>query len=99
MMTKCVEFLVKIEENAAAVAALTPNLPVGKCTIHVFNIETDEQVFLLKNRNRKRITSLSISEYLNNEDTRLNKSRRQLLQDEMTEHDIKKVKIIVCPID
>lgn len=97
-MLKCVEFFVKVEENAAEVAAaLTPNLPVGKCTIQVFNNETNQAVFLLQNPNQLRTTALPIETYFRNPGNANNVYRWLLLQNEMIENNIKVVRIVVCP--
>jgi hypothetical protein len=100
-MLKCVEFLVKVEENAADVAALTLNLPVGKCTIQVFNNETNHAVFYTASgRHIRNINTINrtVSQYFNSTDEKQDRiSRWKLLQNEMIANNIKVVKIIVCP--
>lgn len=100
-MKKCVEFFVKVEENAAEVAALTPNLPVGPCTIQVFDNVTNNAVFFLAGgghiRNIRRI-GRTVSQYFLAPDTNQNDiARWLLLQNEMIANNIKVVQIIVCP--
>jgi len=100
-MKKYVEFLVNVEENAAEVAALTPNLPVGKCTIQVFNNATNQAVFYtVGGRHIRNINSINrtVSQYLNSTDERQNRiARWKLLKNEMMANNIKVVKIVVCP--
>lgn len=99
-MLKCVEFFVKVEENAAEVAALTPNLPVGTCTIQVFNNVTNHAVFHLAGGGHVRnIITLgrTVSQYFLAPDTNQNNiARWKLLQNEMIANNIKVVKIVVC---
>jgi hypothetical protein len=99
-MKKCVEFLVKVEENAAEVAALTPNLPVGKCTIQVFNNATNQAIFHLAGGGHVRniiTVGRTVSEYFKAPDTNQNNiARFRLLQNEMVTNKIKVVKIVVC---
>ena len=96
-MEECVDFTVKMEENAAEVAALTPNLPVGPCTLQVYNNVNNEPVFLLQNPNQMRTTTLPIATYFQNPGNEANIYRWVLLQNEMIEQNIQVVKIIVCP--
>ena len=99
-MKKCVEFLVKVEENAAEVAS-TPNLPVGKCTIQVFNNVTNQAVFYTAGgRHIRNINTINrtVSQYFLAPDTNQNDiARWLLLQNEMIDNNIKVVKIVVCP--
>ena len=99
-MKKCVEFLVKVEENAAEVAALTPNLPAGKCTIKVFNNVKNQTVFYTAGgRQIRNINTINrtVLQYFNSTDEKQGRiARWKLLQNEMIANNIKVVKIVVC---
>lgn len=100
-MKKCVEFLVQVEENAAEVAELTQNLPVGKCAIKVFNNVTNQAVFYTAGgRHIRTIRTINrtVSQYFYSTDEKQNRiARWKLLQNEMIDNNIKVVKIVVCP--
>lgn len=100
-MEECVDFTVKMEESAAEVAALTPNLPLGKCTIQVFNNATNQAVFYTASgRHIRNINTINrtVSQYFNSTDEKQKRiARWKLLQTEMIADKIQVVKIIVCP--
>lgn len=102
-MEECVDFTVKMEESAAEVAALTPNLPLGKCTIQVFNNATNQAVFYTASgRHIRNINTINrtVSQYFNSTDEKQKRiARWKLLQIEMIEQKIKVVKVVVCNID
>jgi hypothetical protein len=97
---KSVEFFVNVEENAAEVAALTPNLPVGKCTIQVFNNATNHAVFYTASgRHIRNINTINrtVSQYFNSTDEKQRRiARWKLIQNEMIANNINVVRIVVC---
>lgn len=99
-MLECVEFTVTVEENAAFIAELNPNLPIGPCTIEVFNQANNGPVFYLDGgvhiRN-VRTHNRTVSQYLFSTDEKQGSiARWKLLQQEMQTKKIKIVIIRVC---
>lgn len=99
--SKCVSFFVNQGELAADVAEKTAGLPTGIVNIDILDVETGNRIYAKKRGDGPRETGLQVAVFFRNQDTheKPNKAKQLVLQEEMRQKGVKRVKVVVCPIN
>lgn len=91
----CVEFFVLQNQRIDVVANAIPNLPVGPCTIQIFDAITGAVVF--RRMRTIRTKGRTVGQYFSASNDKTNTPKWRVVQNEMITREIEKIRVIVCP--